>query len=195
MLSERERYAARAAQRKTDFTITVAMYVGILAAAIVAIILMRENTVGVIVCIACLVAMIVKLVYTLRKFPTLKVLFAKELEGEIVDIHVVDVPAVRGMGGRPKRMPRVRNTRGASWDGGRRWLKGELYIKTDDGNISFITGMTKEATDVYCEGDRVLRIAGTKYPVIMSRDPHKIPCPICGTVHSASEVKCPHCGA
>lgn len=195
MISARERYAPRAMQRKTDFIITLVIYAAMLAAAIAAIVLLRANTVGVIICAICLACMIFKLVKTLKKFPPLKVLFAKELEGEIIDIHVVDVPVVRGMGGRPKRMPRVRNTRGASWDGGRRWLKGELYIKTDDGNISFITGMTKEATDVYCEGDRVLRIAGTKYPVIMSRDPHKIPCPICGTVHSTSETACPHCKA
>ena len=194
-MSERERYSARAVQRKTDFIITAVIYAVMIVASITAIILLRANTVGVVICAVCLACIIYKLIKTLKKLPPLKVLFAKELEGEIIDIHVVDVPVVRVMGGRPKRVPIARNTRGASWDGGRRQLKGELYIKTDGGEVKFITDLTKEATDVYCEGDRVLRIAGTKYPLILNREALKYPCPICGTVHSKSEINCPHCKA
>ena len=48
--------------------------------------------------------------------------------------------------------------------------------------------------DIYEDGDILVKYAGTRFPVIVSRDAKKQPCPICGEVNDESREECRVCG-
>ena len=80
-----------------------------------------------------------------------------------------------------------------SHTGGTR-IHARLYLKSPDGQIKIVRGLYKAQTDVYEIGDELLRPAGATYPVILSRDTHRAPCPDCGRVNGAEERSCTTCG-
>ena len=75
-----------------------------------------------------------------------------------------------------------------------RRLNGSVYLELDNGSIKEITGLYKFHIDIYEEGDILLKPAGTKYPVVISRKLDKQPCPICGEVNDMSADACHNCG-
>ncbi len=75
-----------------------------------------------------------------------------------------------------------------------RRLNGSVYLELDNGSIKEITGLYKLHIDIYEEGDILLKPAGTKYPVVISRKLDKQPCPICGEVNDMSADACHNCG-
>lgn len=75
-----------------------------------------------------------------------------------------------------------------------RRLNGSVYLELDNGNVKEITGLYKSHIDIYEEGDILLKYAGTKYPVVLSRKIDIQPCPICGEVNDMSADACQSCG-
>ena len=73
-------------------------------------------------------------------------------------------------------------------------LNGTVYLKLDDGNIKSISGLYKSHMDIYEDGDILLKYAGTKFPIILSREVKKQPCPICGEVNDETRDVCRSCG-
>ena len=71
--------------------------------------------------------------------------------------------------------------------------KAIVYLQLPDGDIKVIEGLTNAHTDIYDDGDELLRISGTKYPIITSRSVKKHPCPICGTVNRIQDENCFSC--
>ena len=73
-------------------------------------------------------------------------------------------------------------------------LNGTVYLELEDGSITSISGLYKSHMDIYEDGDILLKYAGTKFPVVISRDVKKQPCPICGEVNDESRDECRTCG-
>lgn len=71
--------------------------------------------------------------------------------------------------------------------------KAIVYLKLENGDIAVIEGLTNAHTDVYDDGDELLRISGTKYPIITNRTTKKQPCPVCGTVNRIQDESCFNC--
>lgn len=57
-----------------------------------------------------------------------------------------------------------------------------------------LRGLYKSHTDIYKDGDVLIKYAGTKYPIVASRDIDSQPCPICGEINRATDARCAHCG-
>ena len=75
-----------------------------------------------------------------------------------------------------------------------RRLNGNVYLELDNGSVKEISGLYKSHIDIYEEGDILLKYAGTKYPVVLSRKIDIQPCPICGEINDMSESDCKVCG-
>ena len=73
-------------------------------------------------------------------------------------------------------------------------LSGTVYLQLDNGNVTSISGLYKSHMEIYEDGDVLLKYAGTKFPVVISRDAVKQPCPICGEVNDNSRDECRACG-
>ena len=73
-------------------------------------------------------------------------------------------------------------------------LSGTVYLKLDDGNVIGVSGLNKSHMDIYEDGDLLHKYAGTKYPVVVSREIKKQPCPICGEVNDMTLDECSNCG-
>ena len=69
-----------------------------------------------------------------------------------------------------------------------------VYLRLDDGNVTFIDKLTNAQTDIYEIGDRLYKFAGTRCPVILDKEVDEMPCPICGTQNKHTEPKCINCG-
>lgn len=75
-----------------------------------------------------------------------------------------------------------------------RRLNGSVYLELENGNIREVTGLYESHMNIYEEGDILLKPAGTKFPIVISRQPKKQPCPICGEVNDMSTDACQNCG-
>ena len=75
-----------------------------------------------------------------------------------------------------------------------RRINGNVYVRLDDGSIREISGVYKSHLDIYEDGDMLLKPAGTRFPVVLSRAAHRQPCPICGEVNDMSKNACRSCG-
>ncbi len=125
------------------------------------------------------------------------VLFSREISGEnIMEDEYIGVRSVnylgryRGFGGKVRlfhtganRKPRV--------DGS---IRSKVYLRLDDGSVTCLSDLYKSNTDVYIEGDTLIKYAGTKYPVVIGRDVERQPCPLCGEVNLSGESACHTCG-
>ena len=73
-------------------------------------------------------------------------------------------------------------------------IKGRVYVRLENGDVKEISFLHKAHTDLYTEGDTLLKYAGTCYPVIINRNVREQPCPLCGEVNDMSESCCRSCG-
>lgn len=158
-----------AKRKRTDFLITSVIFCVFIAAAAVAIFLVRRNPVGIAVGCVCIVWMIYSFIKSTKKLPPVKTIFSKEFEGKITAIDYT-VP---------------KNSRSVK--------KAVITVSAGDKSTK-LTGISLEAASAYNVGDRVLIVAGTQYPMILEREPRIIPCPICGKVRPYTDKKCNSCG-
>ena len=73
-------------------------------------------------------------------------------------------------------------------------IRSRVYLQLENGNIVTISTLYKSHTELFIEGDTLLKYAGTHFPIVVSREMHKQPCPICGEVNDMSADVCHNCG-
>lgn len=73
-------------------------------------------------------------------------------------------------------------------------FSGEVYLREDDGNITLLTGLYMSQMEIYEEGDILLKPAGCKFPIVISRETERQPCPICGEINGSERYSCSQCG-
>lgn len=129
-----------------------------------------------------------------------KIIFGKEIIGQNIkeEEYIASLPVgsslgYRQVGSRGVPQPFAPNTRANR----RRTppnVRGEIYLRLDDGNIALIRGLGKAHMELYEDGDRLQRLAGTRYPIIVGRSVTKQPCPICGEINDITSEACHTCG-
>ncbi len=73
-------------------------------------------------------------------------------------------------------------------------FNGEVYIKSENGDINLLTGLYGSHLEIYEEGDILLKPEGCKFLIITSRDTDRQPCPVCGEVNGEESERCFGCG-
>ena len=73
-------------------------------------------------------------------------------------------------------------------------IRSRVYLQLEDGNIVTLSTLYKSHTELFVEGDTLLKYAGTHFPIVVSREMQKQPCPICGEVNDMSADACHNCG-
>ena len=142
---------------------------------------------------ATLVVSLLLIFKALKKHPP-SLLWAKEIRGINVKEHEYLQGYQRGGFGMRslKYGNRFRTTR-SHLDPLPSKLKAIVYLRLDDGSIKEIGELSKAHTDIYRDGDELVRYEGTRYPVIIGRRVERQPCPLCGTVNGAERDAC-FCG-
>ena len=182
-LSERVR------ERRERFLTTVIFeLLGILVSLALAIVFPETTVVFICVCAALLLVYFA--IRAIRKFQPL-ILFRKELRGvnikehEYVTLVQSHMRASRYLGYYKGRYNQTASAKG---------VRAMVYLRLSDGNVTVIDGLHKSHVDIYEEGDELIVHEGAKYPVIISRDVKKQPCPICGEINSKNDTRCSRCG-
>lgn len=73
-------------------------------------------------------------------------------------------------------------------------IRSSVYLKLEGGDVKVITDLYKSSTDIYEEGDVLVKYSGAKYPIIENRSVSRQPCPLCGDVNDESSGSCKGCG-
>lgn len=73
-------------------------------------------------------------------------------------------------------------------------IRSRVYLQLEDGIIVTLSTLYKSHTELFVEGDTLLKYAGTHFPIVVSREMQKQPCPICGEVNDMSADACHNCG-
>lgn len=73
-------------------------------------------------------------------------------------------------------------------------FSGEVYLKSDNGNVHLLSGLYLSHLEIYEEGDILLKPRGCKFPVVTNRYVESQPCPLCGEVNGSERGSCPGCG-
>lgn len=125
-----------------------------------------------------------------------EILFCRRLCGTNIAENEYIAVRYTGMGrtvrGTSVAVPRRRGESAGS-DQRPRGLKGTVYLRLDNGNIDRVTDLPIACTDLYQEGDTILRYSGTKYPVVVDRAVEAQPCPICGKFNKPDQYSCARC--
>lgn len=129
-----------------------------------------------------------------------RVIFGKEITGQNIkeEEYIASLPVgsslgYRQVGSRGVPQPFAPNTRANK----RRTppnVRGEVYLRLDDGNIALVRGLGRAHIELYEDGDRLERLAGTRYPIIVGRSVNRQPCPICGEINDVTSDACHTCG-
>ena len=75
-----------------------------------------------------------------------------------------------------------------------RGIIGVVYILEDSGDVIIVDRLHKAHTDIYEDGDTLLKPEGARFPIVVGRAVKKQPCPLCGEVNALDDVKCKVCG-
>lgn len=168
---DKDRYESAATSRKVDFIIKLSLFIILIIVSIAIVIIMRSNPTALIVGIVAAGWFIFSL-YRIIKASRPRDLFSMEYTGRVVKIHTEPV-------GKDRRDTRA-----------------ELYIAKDGGGVEVILGLSNECARIYHKDDKVLHIRGTICPLITSREPDVIPCPVCAMPHTVKRgAKCPYCNS
>ncbi|MBQ7392294.1 MAG: hypothetical protein IJV73_06365 [Clostridia bacterium] len=73
-------------------------------------------------------------------------------------------------------------------------IRSRVYLQLEDEKIVTISTLYKSHTELFVEGDTLLKYAGTHFPIVISREMLKQPCTICGEVNDMSADACHNCG-
>ncbi len=129
-----------------------------------------------------------------------RIIFSREVIGENIkeEEYVSTLPVgsslgYRQVGSRGVAQPFAPNTRANK----RRTppnLRGEVYLRLRDGEVKLLSGLMPIHLDIYEDGDTLLKYAGTRYPIVISRAAERQPCPICGEVNDMTSSGCHGCG-
>ncbi len=129
----------------------------------------------------------------LKKYPP-TVLWSREVTGVNIKEHeYVESYQRGGYGMRSLRYGnRTRSTK-SHLDPLPTRIRARVYLRLENGDIYTVGDLRRAQTDVYEDGDTLVKYEGTRYPVIIGREVKRQPCPICGTVNTQERTRC-SCG-
>ncbi len=150
--------------------------------------------------LACGVCGFVMLFYVKSLFDSYDagVLFSKEIRGINIKEDLYVTKKAYGPGLRYKQVgssglqPFAPNTR-ANRKKQHPRLRSSVYLRLDDGNVTEIRDLKKEHIELYNDGDMLIKLEGTKYPLVLGRRVTSQPCPICGEINGEEYDACIGC--
>lgn len=184
-------------KRKTLIT----EFATIVALMFIALILLIINTSSAVTFI-CIVAELVLLfaIYKIFDVQSPSIWFSKEIRGINIkeDEYVsrkTPGPGLtwRQVGGPASPAPIAPNT-GANRRRTPPNIRSRVYLQLEDENIVTLSTLYKSHTELFVEGDTLLKYAGTHFPIVVSREMQKQPCPICSEMNDMSADACHTCG-
>ncbi len=185
-------------EKRKKFIITLSATLLLMIASLV-LILLKINDILTFVCIV-VEFVLLFVIYRIFEVQQPKIIFSKEIRGvNIKEDEYISRKAPgaalkwRQVGGSASPAPIAPNT-GANKRQQPPNIRSRVYIKLDNGNIATISSLYKSHTELYEEGDTLLKYSGTQFPIITSRNTSKQPCPICGEVNESLSKKCAGCG-
>lgn len=176
--------------RKKKFLIRSAIFVSLLFACIA--IMIFTDSDNLFFCSALAFAITVFLEFrTFKKFAP-GVIFSREIKGENIKEHEISLSSAGGMrmSHRTVVMPNTSENRKPP----RRRIRGSVYLKEENENIAEISNLSEQHMNFYEDGDILLKYAGTKFPIVISRPVDIQPCPICGRINRNTDNACRTCG-
>ena len=192
MTYDLEKLSFRIAEKKRRFFIGISLY-ALLAIVSVPLMLTGEKTVVFTGALLLILSILLALRHISRYDPA--ILFSKEKRGVNGKEHEYVQNAPRGLSPRRAFMLRAKTHSGSGNAGPRtaRVRAAQVYIRLEDGNVEILEGLSSLQTDIYEIGDELLRPAGARYPVIVSRSAKRMPCPFCGRINSEGDQQCAAC--
>lgn len=116
-------------------------------------------------------------------------LFSREIRGVNVKEHEYVIRGRRAysryLGFYQSRRPDPTTPRG---------IIGAVYILEESGDVIIVDHLNKAHTDIYEDGDKLLKPEGARYPIVVGREVRRQPCPLCGEVNTEEQVRCAVCG-
>ena len=185
-------------QKRKMFITEFAIIITLMIAALILLILNINSSVTFI----CIVAELLLLfaIYKIFDVQSPSIWFSKEIRGVNIkeDEYVsrkTPGPGLkwRQVGGPASPAPIAPNT-GANRRRTPPNIRSGVYLQLEDGNIVTLSTLYKSHTELFVEGDTLLKYAGTHFPIVVSREMQKQPCPICGEVNDMSVDACHNCG-
>ena len=179
--------------RKRDFIIKSISWSLLLLCAAAVCAIIREIT-AVFIATAVVIVSVIFLIRTLRHYHP-KILFSKEIRGTNIKEHEFRVTNMRPTFSARIAMPRRKTSSfSASNVRTKPSTSAIVYLRLDDGTLTYIDRLTNAQTDIYEIGDSLYKYPGTRYPIIIGREVKTQPCPICGTANKSIEEACITCG-
>lgn len=133
-----------------------------------------------------------------------KVLFSKEIKGENLkesEYEIMKRGSYTRNGMRHKQvgshgaMPYAPNTKANRKAFHKNMhFSGEVYLRSNVGNIHLLSGLYLSHLEIYEEGDILLKPRGCKFPIVTNRSLESQPCPLCGEVNGSGRKSCSGCG-
>ena len=138
------------------------------------------------------------LIHLITKYSPL-LLFSPDIKGISIKEHEYVATKVARASSAGGRSIAFRNTGGGSNAGNAKSKRphvrsATVYVRLEDGEVAVLDGLTSIQTDIYEIGDELLRPSGARYPIILSRDTEKQPCPWCGRLNTQKSLECECCG-
>ncbi len=183
MFSEKK-IRERVARRRKRFLAALISYVSFIVASVAVLIITDNVTAVFIATLVILISVYMLLKCIGRSKPT--VLFSREVRGVNIKEHEF-VMNSRAPYSRYFGFYKTKN----AWRANA--VHSAVYIRLDDGNVMRLDGIFKAHTDIYVEGDELVRYAGCRYPVVVGRFCNRVICPICGTINSSFAERCISC--
>ncbi len=184
--------------KRKKFIITLLATLLLMITSLVLILLKISDTLT-FVCIVVEIALFF-VIYRIFEVQEPKVIFSKEIRGiNIKEDEYISRKAPgaalkwRQVGGSASPAPIAPNT-GANKRRSSPNIRSRVYIQLENGNIVTISSLYKSHTELYEEGDSLIKYSGTQFPIVISRESSKQPCPICGEVNDNLSEKCAGCG-
>lgn len=175
---------ARISAKRKKLLAKLVSYLAVIMAAVVILILLRDVT-AVFVATLAIIISIYMLLKSLSKHNPL-VLFSRELRG----INIKEHEFVMNSRTPYSRYFGFYKTKDA-WRANA--VHSAVYVRLKNGNVVRIDGIFKTHTDIYEDGDELVRYAGCRYPVVVGRFCDRVICPICGTINSSFAERCISC--
>ena len=184
----------RIKERKRIFKIKTCVYLLVFIVAVVIIALnYGNNDSAVFYSGLAIVVLIFVFASTMRKYSP-GILFSREISGiNIKEDEYVLLSQKRGYkAGKYSKyvVPHI----GSGMLSHRERIVAAVYLRLDDGDVYLIDRISTIHTDLYEIGDRLYKPAGVKYPIIVSRESERQPCPFCGKLNDATTANCQGCG-
>lgn len=189
-----EMIAQRIQKQRKHFLCRMGVGVGLIFASL-AVMLLNFNITATFVGGVIIFASLYWIANTLIKQPP-AVLFSRAMEG--VNIKEHEYIARQTQGGMLKgtsripHLPYTYSNRKTSVP--HHLVRGRVYLRFEDGNVTSWSGLFPKHMDIYEEGDLLYKPSGARFFYVKGRDVKEQPCPLCGAVNKKESTECTGCG-